>query len=1322
MPPYYTFFKPEPTSCTATPSACALGVGAFGSGSTQIDTTYDFRAQDVNGVRDLPGITSDANITIRYADVVNDSSFDAYTIDILGITELRGAGADLNGNGHLSILTDGWIGQPAGGTVSSPIAAIPFAEYTGDMRVGVIDSTQNDVTLVSPRAILDGLGQTSSANILGRNITLTAGNNGIATDPNEISGAGGVGTPADFLQIEVNADGGALGLLTVTDAQVGPATEPTLPLTGLTHGLEAGGIVIPGATTGTYGVFINQTTGALELNTVTTTGDASLTTSAGSIVDGRGTGGVGDTSAVPAPNVTANDVDLNAIGGSIGSETDALKVFSSADLWNLYAEPNATATCTRSFTLGYQDANYQNASSSERAVTATCHLAAQADHNVYVIESPGTAGFAVAGNPQAAFPEPVAAPIDLLLALARNGNVQLTTTETGVDGGGVAGSTAQATAGNDILLIGGTAYNAASGYTLDTTLVADNSPSTVWGENDNGGFATTPSSHGLVEAEHGNVTLVSADDVVTDPTSQILATTSSNDTAPGDGGNPGLPTDQTGNIDIYGDSHPASLTEPSGDGTVIVLRGTITPGAPVTGAPAGALGGLTRVFGNAGADTIIFDQTPLGGQTRAYGSAAPTALANYTDGVGSGTTTFTSATANFTSADVGQPLLETDGGHAILTGTSIVSVISPTQVVLSNAVTGSNIGFTVASHQYAPVGDGAGSCPVTGAGGSQCDDTFIVNRLPSMVTSLSTDAALADTLTLDGQSGSNTYDIYTSGSWCGSAPSANGAPATGCDNNYIVNGLGTHAPTDGSDTLNVYGFDSYTGNTPNYTGVNSSSSQDYATNDTFLLRSVPYINGETAARPSIYQGNPDQEAGGAFVALLHASLAQTEATGSGGTLSPDSETANFGVERVNYDSSMNGGVHVYSLGGNDYFAVDDNAAPTYLDGGSGDNQFQIGQIYGLRRTCATGSGTAADPCTQTSASNATSFGDSGGLASENTFDVATVATTQGWLSRGNSAPLTAQGGTGNNVFTVYSNQAELHLEGDGGNNLFIIRGFALAQTDPTTHNILLPGGCSTISAPYCLPMPVTTNGYSTSGKTDVRTGNGNNQVEYNMNAPVSVDGGTGFNKLIILGTEFADHIVVTANGIFGAGMSVTYRNIQVIEIDALEGDDTIDVLSTPPGVAVRVIGGDGSNQINVAGDVNGNVYSQDINGTSSTINNKVLTSDQYYADLVIPGVAMSVAQPGQGGVIITENPGGTFVQETGSGPIGSIDDYTVRLAQAPTSVVYVSVTAEPDTLANRTAVNWGDSILLATDRRQQRSADELRCYRDRLRLLSADDL
>jgi hypothetical protein len=68
-------------------------------------------------------------------------------------------------------------------------------------------------------------------------------------------------------------------------------------------------------------------------------------------------------------------------------------------------------------------------------------------------------------------------------------------------------------------------------------------------------------------------------------------------------------------------------------------------------------------------------------------------------------------------------------------------------------------------------------------------------------------------------------------------------------------------------------------------------------------------------------------------------------------------------------------------------------------------------------------------------------------------------------------------------------------------------------------------------------MPKLTSGFSTAAESDIRTGAGTNQVEYNMNAPVSVDGGAGFDKLVILGTEYADHIVVTSKAIYGVGVS-----------------------------------------------------------------------------------------------------------------------------------------------------------------------------------------
>ena len=213
-----------------------------------------------------------------------------------------------------------------------------------------------------------------------------------------------------------------------------------------------------------------------------------------------------------------------------------------------------------------------------------------------------------------------------------------------------------------------------------------------------------------------------------------------------------------------------------------------------------------------------------------------------------------------------------------------------------------------------------------------------------------------------------------------------------------------------------------------------------------------------------------------------------------------------------------------------------------------------------------------------------------------------------------------------------------------------------------------------------IPTPTLTNGFSTAAQTDVKTGAGDNQVTYNVNAPVSVDGGAGFNKLVVLGTEFADHIVVTNQGVFGAGLEVTYRNIQVLEIDALQGDDTIDVLSTPANMIVRVLGGLGSDTINVAGDVVGDVVAKDVNGSSATINTLVTSSDPAYNNIVAPGINVDVARPTQGNVIITETGGGTAVSRGGTCGLlrvgCTMDSYTVALAAQPTSDVWITVSAE----------------------------------------------
>ncbi|HEX6131541.1 MAG TPA: hypothetical protein VF044_07395, partial [Actinomycetota bacterium] len=670
---------------------------------------------------------------------------------------------------------------------------------------------------------------------------------------------------------------------------------------------------------------------------------------------------------------------------------------------------------------------------------------------------------------------------------------------------------------------------------------------------------------------------------------------------------------------------------------------------------------VTRIFGNTDTDTIELDETLLGGRTRIYGSRAPSC-----------------------------------SDHGANPDCELV---------------------------YAPTGDS--------------EDFITIDELQTM------NVAAGHVLTLDGQSGTDTYVVNTTGSKkCLGGDLISGATC----HNYVINVLDTGRPNDGSDVLIVNGFDS---------ALSGYDAEDaaYPADDIFLLRRSNYI-GSTPTSTVANELADDP----AFVALLHGNFGTATAVptasniglticfaqascpgevgrkliaapgtfdatnfvvgrrihlggGNAGVWAGDytvqsraadgswiviSETLPTGVsltteqvptsdiqltgvsigvllgdvttpdpngsaslrnqnyERINYDASINGRVIVNGLGGNDAFFVDDNSAITTLDGGLGNDHFQIGQIYGLQRDAfhgvcdpRLGGPNPADPLTYRT--------DCGSLNPQDQFG--TIATTRGWLSAGTSQPLVAVGDKGDDVFIVYSNQAALRLEGGDDNDLFVVRGFALAQTkanhgDPTAADCTatpadLDCDIVWINAADQIAMPRLTEGFSTAAESDIRTGSGTNQVEYNMNAPVSVDGGAGFDKLVILGTEYADHIVVTSKAIYGVGVWVTYVNIEVLEIDALEGDDAIDILSTAPGVVTRVIGGLGNDVLNVAGDVTGDVFARDIEGTSGTVNHGVSSADPNYDGVPAEGVDLSVARAGQGMVVITESGGFTAIYEGG---------------------------------------------------------------------------
>jgi Ca2+-binding RTX toxin-like protein len=238
--------------------------------------------------------------------------------------------------------------------------------------------------------------------------------------------------------------------------------------------------------------------------------------------------------------------------------------------------------------------------------------------------------------------------------------------------------------------------------------------------------------------------------------------------------------------------------------------------------------------------------------------------------------------------------------------------------------------------------------------------------------------------------------------------------------------------------------------------------------------------------------------------------------------------------------------------------------------------------------------------------------------------------------------MTVFGGEGGDTFNVYSNKAVLRLEGESGNDNFVIRAFIAKDS------IIANGG----------------------GDDDY--------FEYNINAPVSINGGLGFDTVVAIGTEMADAFIITDEGIFGAGLNIRLDGVEeAIEVDGLEGDDTFYIMSTRDKVITTVIGGLGSDTFNIAGDVTKTVISQDLNGRSSVINQGTTSNESNpYDKLLVDGVAVAIADVTQGKVLITESDGYTELLEDS----GATDSYTISLVR-PTAaldsatVAYLTVSA-----------------------------------------------
>ena len=187
-------------------------------------------------------------------------------------------------------------------------------------------------------------------------------------------------------------------------------------------------------------------------------------------------------------------------------------------------------------------------------------------------------------------------------------------------------------------------------------------------------------------------------------------------------------------------------------------------------------------------------------------------------------------------------------------------------------------------------------------------------------------------LNLDGQGESDHYAVHTNGSH-------------GNVRNYNINVLDTGAPNQGVDELAVYGFDDL--DPAHNTGLRA--------DDILLLRALTCIDNESPFAVTAVGG----------AAVCSAPTRHRRPPGvhrparrqreHGRRHRHSTATARRATSRARRCSAspttpaLNGRITVYGLGGNDAFYVDDTQATMTLDGGAGNDAFQIGQIFGTQR-------------------------------------------------------------------------------------------------------------------------------------------------------------------------------------------------------------------------------------------------------------------------------------------------------------------------------------------------------------------------------------
>lgn len=226
-------------------------------------------------------------------------------------------------------------------------------------------------------------------------------------------------------------------------------------------------------------------------------------------------------------------------------------------------------------------------------------------------------------------------------------------------------------------------------------------------------------------------------------------------------------------------------------------------------------------------------------------------------------------------------------------------------------------------------------------------------------------------------------------------------------------------------------------------------------------------------------------------------------------------------------------------------------------------------------------------------------------------------TTKGYLSDGNSHKITVNGGNGGDTFDVLRNKDILDLNGQSGNDIFVVRSFVHLEYedgDKTTAPDLEDLGVNAGEDDDLMDIKG-----DFSAKED--------DPDYVVNSLVDIDGGTGKDRLIVVGTEYDDSYVVSDGKVYGGGLSINFNSIESVEVTAAAGNDLISVLSTSPNFGTTIYGGLGSDTFKICPREVDPVISKNLRGHRGIIEHSVSTdadAKDDYTGLIVEGIPVEI--------------------------------------------------------------------------------------------------